>query len=101
VVLSETGDVPQELHHVTVEAGTKFAPVTVTVTGLEVPATAPVGETEETVGPLIVKFRVFEETRLTESVTAIVAVPGVVNRVEGIAAVIEVDELAVTLRAVV
>jgi len=41
VVVNEVGELPQELHHVTVdEPLTKLAPLTVRVTGLDVPETA-------------------------------------------------------------
>lgn len=50
------------MHQVTMEPFTKFAPVTVTVMGLEVPAVAPVGEIELTVGPVTVKKSVFDGT---------------------------------------
>lgn len=78
-----------------------MAPVTVTVTGLEVPAVAPVGDTELTVGPLMVRGRVLELTWLTESLTLSVALPGMVRRLAGTVAVMEVAELAVMASAVV
>jgi hypothetical protein len=101
VVVSCTGDDPQPLHQVTIDPLTKLVPVTVTVTGFNVPATAPEGDRELTVGPLIVKFSEFEETWLTESLTAIIAVPGVVNRLAAMVAVIEEAELAVMVSGVV
>jgi hypothetical protein len=85
---------------VTVEALTKFVPVTVIVTGVEVPAVAEPGETEVTVGAATVKFRLFEETRLIESVTSTVAVPATVKRLAATVAVMDVEEFAVMLSGV-
>lgn len=100
-VVKGTGEPPQELHQVTVvEPLTKLEPLTVRVTEFEVPTTALDGEIEVTPEALTLKFRPFETTWLTESVTVSVAVPAVVNKLAGTVAVIDVEELAVTVRGV-
>jgi hypothetical protein len=95
------GDVPQELHQVMIDPLMKLDPVTVIGTELVVPAVAPDGESEVTVGPFTVNVRPLEATALTESETVTVAVPAVTRRVFGTLAMIEVAELVLTVSCVV
>lgn len=101
VVVRAVGEPPQALHQVAVEEPlTKFVPVTDSVTALVVPAIALVGEIAVTVGALMVKLRVLV-VMLMPSVTRIVAVPVAVSTAAGIVAVMELEELDETVRAVV
>ncbi len=100
-VTREVKALPQALHQVTVAPLIKFAPFTVTVTGLDVPAVAALGASELTIGALMVKLRAFEETPLEESLTETIAVPGVVRSVARTVAVIDVEEAAEMVSGVV
>lgn len=89
------------MHQVAMDPLTKFVPVIVTVMGLAVPAVALAGEIEVTAGPLMVKVREFDVTPLAGSVTLTEAEPELASKLAGTVAVMDVVELAVTVREVV
>jgi hypothetical protein len=84
--------------HITVEACTKFVPVTVSVKGVE-PATALVEDSRVILGALRARLAGTEAAPLA-FITVMLSGPAVASRAVGTVAVIELAVLAVTVNAV-
>ena len=92
----------QKLHQVTLVLLRKFVPVTAIVTALLVPAVVLDGITVLIVPALMAKlFSALEVEPVEVSVTEMVAVPAVANKLEGNDVLIDVELLLETIRCVV